>query len=375
MSRTVVIIWQRFGPYHVARLRAAAARLGSEGFAVHGIEVAGKDNYAWNIVERYEVPRHCLFPDVSYGDLSSGEIKTAVAKKLDALQPAAVGINGWGVPEARSALSWCRRKGRKAILFSETKADERRRWWWKERMKAGIVRKFDAAVVGGRSHRDYVAQLGMEADKVFLGYDVVDNGYFVRGADEARRSCDPLPDPYFYANTRFIARKNVDGLIRAYARYRKEIGSQTWGLVISGSGPQEKALKDLASSLCPVTFPGFVQYDRLPWYYGRAGAFIHPAKVEPWGLVVNEACASGLPVLVSKSVGAGEELVREGENGWVFDPFNIEEMANSLVQMSRLSNEERARMGERSREIVAEWGPERFAEAFRQAMQGQLGKG
>ena len=61
-----------------------------------------------------------------------------------------------------------------------------------------------------------------------------------------------------------------------------------------------------------VIFPGFIQYDELPAYYGLAKAFIHASTVEQWGLVVNEALAAGLPVLVSERCGCAPDLVREG---------------------------------------------------------------
>ena len=54
---------------------------------------------------------------------------------------------------------------------------------------------------------------------------------------------------------------------------------------------------------------------------------------EQWGLVVNEACAAGLPILCSETVGARYDLVMEGENGFLFDPYNVDEMADSLSKM------------------------------------------
>ncbi len=98
----------------------------------------------------------------------------------------------------------------------------------------------------------------------------------------------------------------------------------------------------------------------MPAYYGRAGAFIHPALVEQWGLVVNEAMAAGLPVLVSERAGCAPDLVRQGVNGFTFDPLNTAELARLLGVISR-SAHDRAGWGAASRVIVAEWSPGRFA--------------
>lgn len=412
--RSIAILWMRFGPYHLARLQAAGERSARAGAIVHGIEVAGTDHYAWERAGgAMGFTRHCLFPALEYDSLSARTIARAVCLKLGELQPDGVGINGWSVPEARAALAWCRRNGKRAVAFSETLPGRTPRRFWKEWAKSRIVRRFGAALVGGTPHRAYVVKLGIPAERVFLGYDVVDNDYFRVKAEEVRagacvskshvpetraaspetganappvRGCRdendalppppaPLPSgtggmPYFYANTRLIARKNIDGLLVAYAGYRREV-AEPWDLVVTGSGEEGPRLKALCSRLALdecVRWPGFVQYGELPGFYGAAGAFVHPARVEPWGLVVNEACASGLPVLVSRTVGASSELVEEGRNGFLFDPLDVEAIRSVLVKMTEMAPRERTEMGRRSWEIVSRWGPSRFAEALWAAM-------
>jgi glycosyltransferase involved in cell wall biosynthesis len=387
MIQKVVVLWRRFGPYHLARLRGVATWLGADDFAVHGIEVAESDHYAWAPANlESEFKRRCLFPGRSYSDMPISAIRKAVVQVLDEIQPDAVAINGWSVPEALAALGWCRRNGKIAVLMSETLASDSRRTWWKEWLKARIVRRFDAALVGGRLHAEYVSRLGLSRNRIFLGYDAVDNDYFANGAEEARRQMPEKGRPCFFANSRFIERKNIDGLLRAYAMYRQQI-PDPWDIVISGSGEEDARLKALAKQLgffadqpsavslkSSISFPGFIQYGELPGYYGRAGAFIHPAKSEPWGLVVNEACASGLPVLVSKNVGACCELVEHGVNGLLFDPFSDSDMAAAMVRMTRLPKIERETMGARSREIVGHWGADRFARGLFDAIAaGQSG--
>jgi len=370
----------RFGPYHLARLLGAAARFSRAGMPVSGIEVAGTDQYDWRREPGSgDFVRHCLFQDSHYESLGASAIRRAMIAKLNELQPAAVGINGWSVPEARAALSWCGRNRRIAILMSETHAGGRRRAWWKEMIKRLIVRKFDAAVVGGRIHAEYAVSLGISRHNVFTGYDAVDNNYFAAGTESIRRKASlegrkaffpELVQPYFYANTRLLRRKNVHGLLSAYSEYRRK-SPDPWNLVITGSGEEEPGLKRKCADLglgSYVAWPGFVQYDQLPLYYGLAGAFIHPAISEPWGLVVNEACASSLPVLSSRTVGATSELVEDGKNGFLFEPSDSPAMAVAMARVAGMTAEQRDAMGRRSGEIVAGWGPDRFGDALSSAL-------
>ena len=124
-----------------------------------------------------------------------------------------------------------------------------------------------------------------------------------------------------------------------------------------------------------MKFEGFRQYGELPGYYAGAGAFIHPAHEEPWGLVVNEAMASGLPVLVSRRCGCAGDLVAEGENGFLLDPRDVGEMAGKLRQVAEMGREERERMGKKSREILARYGPEQFAGGMEKAVEAGIRNG
>lgn len=117
-----------------------------------------------------------------------------------------------------------------------------------------------------------------------------------------------------------------------------------------------------------VTLAGFRQLEETTAYYGLAGAFVHPAQVDQWGLVVNEAMAAGLPVLVSKRAGCAHDLIRDGENGFCFDPADASQLSRLLCKIAS-PDTDRAAMGRRSREIIARWSPDRFAEGLWQALQ------
>jgi glycosyltransferase involved in cell wall biosynthesis len=167
-----------------------------------------------------------------------------------------------------------------------------------------------------------------------------------------------------------VPKKNLPRLLRAYAQYRERARSP-WALVMCGGGPQESALRELEHELGldGVIWPGFIQVEQLPTYYGLASGFVMPSIVEQWGLVANEAMASGLPVLVSRTAGCRYDLIVEGETGYLMDPSDTDQMAECMVRLSRLTESERAEMGRASCQAVAEWGPERFARGLWNAVQ------
>jgi glycosyltransferase involved in cell wall biosynthesis len=217
----------------------------------------------------------------------------------------------------------------------------------------------------------------MPRENIFTGYDAVDNKYFIRRVGEIRNTVGDesnfsfLPRLFFLASARFISKKNLDYLIRSYSAYREEvINGDPWDLVILGDGELKEPLKRLASDLELsqfVHFPGFRQYRELPEFYARAQVFIHASTTEQWGLVVNEAMASGLPVLVSNRCGCASELVVEGVNGHSFDPYQRDELALLMKKISGDLDGLR-KMGAASEAIISEWGAERFGRGLEKAI-------
>ncbi len=263
------------------------------------------------------------------------------------------------------------------VVMSESARDDEPRTWGKEMIKRRVVGLYSAALVGGQRHVEYLVELGMPRDRIFTGYDVVDNAYFRRSAEEIRshksdvRKQYGLPENYFLASARFIEKKNLPTLIRAYAAYRQKSeasGNPPWDVVLLGDGPLREALNSQLSTLnlhAHVHLPGFKPYDELPVYYALAKAFVHASTTEQWGLVVNEAVASGLPVIVSERCGCVPELVRG--NGFTFDPIDERELPSRLLQIASLSDDERRSLGDASYRIAENFAPEHFGEGLEQA--------
>jgi 1,2-diacylglycerol 3-alpha-glucosyltransferase len=383
---TIAVCFTNFGPYHVARLRALAAALSERGERLVAYEVAGQEErYPWGRTPADQPFEWVtLFSDRVMEKIDAGSCRRAMVEALDRDRPDAVGIVGYVRPESMAAVRWAGRRNRPAILMSESQAIDRPAIWWKELVKRQRLRKFDAALVGGPRHRDYLVSLGMPAQRVALGYNAVDNDFFAIRARLCRASPEGrsgLPEaPFFLTVCRFVPEKNLVRLIEAFGRYRERTrSSERWDLVLCGDGPDARAVeRAIAGSGCDSSIhqPGFLQADSLPRYYAHAGAFVLPSLSEPWGLVVNEAAASGLPLLVSERAGCAATIVPDpaGTTGRRFDPLNVDTMTEALLWMTGLPARDRRVMGQRAAETAAHWGPARFATGFIEALELARGR-
>jgi glycosyltransferase involved in cell wall biosynthesis len=376
----IAVVFHHIGPYHHARLNAAANRL-----SVTGFEWSAKAGDAWGAADspaRYR--KVSLFSEATDQYPAKAQLQRAFWSALEQANPDVVAVNGWNNFGSLVAADCCVRRGIPMVVMSESARQDEPRTWWKEMIKRRIVALYSAALVGGQRHVEYLVELGIPRDRIFTGYDVVDNDYFARRTLEIRNSKFEirkqygLPENYFLASARFIEKKNLPRLIKTYADYRRlvdgqDYGPQTtdnrpWNLVLLGEGPLRETLNTQLSTLnlhAYVHLPGFKQYDELPVYYAFAKAFVHASTTEQWGLVVNEAIASGLPVIVSERCGCVPELVQD--NGFTFQPTDEHELASRLLKMASLSDDERRRLGNASYRIAANFAADRFGEGLEQA--------
>jgi glycosyltransferase involved in cell wall biosynthesis len=318
-----------------------------------------------------------LFNHADIDTVMSTEVRRRVGEALTRVDPGVVLIPGWSHRGALIALEWSLRLARPAILMSASTVYDRARRRSGETIKRRLIRLYSAALVGGIPQREYVRTLGLPYEFICDGYDCVDNQHFAAGARAARADADSLrrqlclPRRFFLASSRFVEEKNLLRMLEAYAAYRRLTDSQPWDFVLLGEGPLRESIARHISRLNlagNVLLPGFKQYDQLPAYYGLAGAFVLASTSEPWGLVVNEAMAGGLPVLVSKRCGCAPDLVKEGANGYIFDPYSVAELAGLMQRIAALNDEQRHAMGRAAQDIIGHWGPERFAHGLMQAV-------
>ena len=335
---SIAVIYGNFGPYHLARI-AAFARLVPE---VVGIEIAGQGNLHPWLPAKEKIPFRLVTLFNSPFEMVPTWAKVkAVHSFLNKEKPKVVVLAGYSQQVMRSAAAWGKKNGTISILLCVSWEKDKPRYWIKDKIKARIIKRlYHAAFVAGERSSAYIRSLGMVDDIIWKGGNVVDNAYFERNANMIRAKKDEfstklrLPQQYFLYVGRFSPEKNLPRLLQAYYKYRKKGGK--WDLVLVGSGPQEQELKSLVQkeAIKGLFWTGFKQYDELPAYYSLASCFVLPSLSEPWGLVVNEAMACGLPILVSRHCGCLPELCHRGINGFDFDPLDIEGLAELMIRMS-----------------------------------------
>lgn len=371
--RHLCVMWPRLVAYHHARLAVLQDHLTHRSARLTALETVRRDALpAWDSPRRtVPYPTETLFPGPAYDSISAAAMHRAVTEALDRLDPDAVAITSYSTPDARAALAWCRRRRRVAVMMFDSRREDAPRSVLREWPKRQLVRLFDAALVGGRPHVGYAVELGVPRSHVFTPVDVVDNAYFAAEADAARSAGGSPPGlsveaPYFLFVGRLAEVKNLPTLLEAYALYRRHATSP-WPLVLVGDGAERDALAAAAGP--GVVFAGARALGELPQFYGRAGAFVLPSWKDTWGLVVNEAMAAGLPVLVSTGAGCAPDLVEPGGNGWTFAPGDADGLAQILATVADQPAAARAALGARSREMVGNFGLDDFARGLWDAVQ------
>jgi len=350
----------------------------------HGADVAVDSGFGTAF--RWDVPlldgyRHAFLPNTARApDVSRFRgVRIAGAEDLLATdRPDAVLVLGWQTLGHLQMMRAAWKAGVPLLVRGESTLQRspssglrglaRRTLWVPARMRlyGAAFRRVDAFLVIGSRNRDYYRSFGVPDEKVFWAPYGVDNDWFrmrepARALARARvRERLGLSDGavVFASSAKLIERKRPFDLVDAVARLRRG-GIDAHALFI-GDGEQRDAVEHRAArygiedALC---ISGFVNQQELPAWYAAADALVLPSDArETWGLVVNEAMAAGLPVVVSDAAGCSVDLVKNGENGFTYACGDVAALAGKLGMLVTLGQDGRRALGHRSREIVAGFG-------------------
>jgi glycosyltransferase involved in cell wall biosynthesis len=244
---------------------------------------------------------------------------------------------------------------------------------FKTRLKRFLIPRIlglaNAVWVPSSRSAQFVASLGLGTMPVHLVPYVVDTGFFAERArivDRAAvRSRWGVPPEAFVALFvgKLVPWKRPFDLIRAL-----QSAPDCWA-VFAGDGSLRAELEaeaDRLGVLDRCRFLGFANQTELPAVYAASDILVLPSAHEPFGLVVNEAFACGIPAIVSEACGAAGDLIREGETGFVVGVGDVESLANRLRALER-DRQLLREMSARARARVDDWGPAQNCEAFARA--------
>jgi glycosyltransferase involved in cell wall biosynthesis len=374
--KKIVFIHAYLLHYHYPRLQALSEECQKKGIEFINIEITNL-NQAYELFfedRNKEFINITLFPGQKLETLDWNQVWISLRTKLIELEPNVIFLYGYANPGFRRLKFWAEKNNVATVLISDSNVYDKRRNFIFEFLKSLFVSRFDGAFVGGTDSCKYLQKLGISPHRIVVGYDVIDNGFYLREAKKVRENPSSarekwnLSSDYFLFVGRLIEEKNLWRLLEAYNLYFNSLYDRSvlWNLVLCGSGPEEGKLRQKIgniSSQCgeKISIYGHINHSELINFYACANCLILPSISETWGLVVNEALACSLPVIVSNRVGCAADLVKNCINGWLFDPFNIEEMAHLMVLVSESEISKRNEMGLAGYQRISEWDVERFS--------------
>jgi glycosyltransferase involved in cell wall biosynthesis len=368
MRTRLVILTEIIAPYRIPVFNALARH---DGIDLHVIFLAENDPglrewkvYRDEIRFSYQVLPSRRLTIAGHKILLNREVK----KSLNDAAPDAIVCGGYNYPASWQAKSWAAKNRIPFILWVESTArDRRRRNRVIEMMKTSFMRGSSAFLVPGKSSFEYVRSYGTKEENIFTAPNAVDIDLFARRAAAAHsdsatfRQALRLPDHFFLYVGRLVEEKGVFDLLDAYGKLSAGLREQI-GLVFVGDGPARTELARQSSMIAPgrVEYAGFAQRDELAGYYALSEALVFPSHSDPWGLVVNEAMACGLPVIATDAAGCTADLVENNWNGLVIRSRDVGQLAVAMEDLARYPDI-RFQMGNRSRERILRYSPQACA--------------
>lgn len=317
----------------------------------------------------HKYPMKILF-EKSYEETSLLERIKSLLKEIKEYNPDLVIVPGYFDWAYWFVVFYSKLKGKKVITGFDSTEYDHKRIWIKEQIKKVFIKMCDGAFCYGTKAAEYVNKLGMRADRIYIRFQATDNHTIENICLNYKIKRDELKKQYGFNKYNFIyvgrlsPEKNLITLLKAFDNLIKnQEESKDWGLIIVGDGPQRKELEEFIEKYnlkSYVFFVGGKSWKDVVEYYALADVFILPSLSEPWGLVVNEAMLCGLPVVVSRRAGSYWDLVKEGINGFGFDPLNQKELENIMLKFI-MGKVDMKKMGEASKEIIKEYTPQNAA--------------
>jgi L-malate glycosyltransferase len=336
LNRTVAFVWENFGPLHVDRCEAVMRR----GFEVVGIEFASQSNtYEW-LPTSPKFRKITLFKSLADENIDEIGLFRALVSICRRSRAEHIFFCHYIKPAVFFSALAMRGIGRHVYTMNDSKFDDIPRNFWREMLKRQLLKPYHGCLAAGTRSQDYVRFLGIRPERIARGYDTISVQRMGQRSTIMPSVAVSFDDRHFTIIARLVEKKNHKVALQAYSTYVSQ-NANPRRLMICGSGLLEEELKAQAKSLSLeslVTFTGFIQTDEVSRILSSTLALILPSTEEQFGQVVLEAIAMGVPALVSEACGARDELVRNGVNGFVFEPTNSEGLAWFMSILSRDQN-------------------------------------
>ena len=369
--RPIMLVLHRVGPYHHARFQAASSVL-----AQHLVVLETRPDsqeYPWQTADQkptYTLKQLCGSVDPEK-DPPNQVLKKQLKTFLEKFEPQVIVIVGWSDPAYLQLLLMAHRSYIPLVLISDSRKKDMKRHFLKEWVKQQLLRGFSSALVAGSQSQNYLLDLGFDKERIFYPWDVVDNNRFAEISSLIIH--DDTKEKPFICVGRFIAEKNHQLLLEAYKLYQDEGGVRP--LLLIGSGALQQTIQQQCEKLPNpnlVKVLPFQQLEKLALFYGQAHAVILPSQKDTWGLVINEAIACKIPVIVSNACGCADDLIEDGTSGWVFRSADSGSLLTCMKKSDIQTPAERVKMISASQKLLSKFGLQNFADALVDACQTSM---
>ncbi len=270
--------------------------------------------------------------------------------------PDVVFMASWNFPAYMKLAKDYRKKGVRVISSFDNQ------WYGKPKQYLGVLTSrwflkpvIDNFIVPG-DRQSYFAKR--------LGYSNPYQGFYCANTSRIKNNYNSKNQNFLFVG-RIIPQKGIDILLEAFKQYY-QIVDNPWELHIAGTG----SMQQLCENIPGVKLKGFVQPDELPGLLADSGCFVLPSHYEPWGLVVHEAAAAGLPMIVTDACGSSTWFIRDGQNGYLINP-EIKQLLKAMLKIHNKSEIERKEMSQISSQLAGLWTTDKWADYFyKEVMQG-----
>ena len=357
----VVICWADVAGYTAACWRALSRRPGVELFVVSGFAAGANANAPFSA---------SLMDGLQYRTLTNEERENAdlVGDTVAAQKPDVVVICGWFIRSFTKLAFDPRLANARFVMGIDTPFQNT----WRQRLGGVIMRKFlnrlDRVMVAGERSFMLARYLGIPEDKIRRGNYGIDYDLFHQVMADREAGAEGWPRRFVFVG-RYVPVKGIPVMLEAYRQYRAEV-SDPWPLTCCGQGP----VGDLIGQAQGVTDAGFKQPAELQSIFREHSVLILPSLFEPWGQVIVEAGAAGMPAIATEACGASVELIRSYYNGLTVPTGQPQPLARAMrwmhVSAARLPD-----MGRRCAVMAGAYSADCWAERWHAAMREIIRQG
>lgn len=293
------------------------------------------------------------------------EKKQQVIHCFQTFQPEFAIINGYVGIEQVTAIKYCQKNKIPYTIESDTPlhipSNKSKAFVKKIYLHKLLKNKYCYGFPGGTLQKENFLYYGIPEDKCFVMPMSVKENRIIE-AKNGILDVEALKIKYGVEGKKvvlFVGRlervKNVDVLLRAFKIIKEK--NKELALFIIGDGTEKAYLERRATELqiSDIYFEGYITFPKNVEYYKMADVFVLPSTYEPWGLVINEAIIMDLPVVISSHVGCRNDLVRQGENGFIFEDNDEKDLAKNIEKALVLEIKDR---------VTDEWNYKKYLKQF-----------